>query len=64
MPLESAFNHHFSTYIVQHEKMNLLNNVSKTHLKINATISDTYTESMSGKFPFVDGRKHVSMIEE
>lgn len=59
-----CFNHHFNTYVVWHEKISLLDNVFKKHLKINAAISNTYTESMSGKFPFSDGGKHASMTEE
>lgn len=66
--LKDAFgicsNHHFNTYVVQHEEISLLNNVFKKHLKINAAISNTYTEFMFGKFPFLDGRKYISMTEE
>lgn len=59
-----CFNHHFNTYVVQHEKISSLNNVFKKHLKINAAVGNTYTESTSGKFPFSGGGKHVSMTEE
>lgn len=52
-----CFNHHFNTYVVQPEKISSLNNVFKKHLKINAAISNTYTESMSGNFPFFRWRK-------